>query len=93
MSKKRHPGHDEPADRLADHYLSDQADAVRDDKRNTSYFTARVRIREPQALARRRMALTPGMQALVEIVTGRRSVLRYLFDPLIDASRRGFWED
>lgn len=39
------------------------------------------------------MALTPGMQALVEIVTGRRSVLRYLFDPLIDASRRGFWED
>lgn len=68
------------------------ADAFRDDKRNISYFTARVRIRDAQALAQHRMAMNPGMQAEVEIVTGRRSVLRYLFDPLIDASRRGFWE-
>ena len=39
------------------------------------------------------LALRPGMQAQVEIVAGRRTVLRYLFDPLVDATRRSFWED
>jgi len=69
------------------------ADTVRDERRNLSYYTARVELRDPAQLALQHIALTPGMQAQVEIVTGRRSVLRYLFDPLLDSSRRAFWED
>ena len=69
------------------------ADTVRDERRNLSYYTARIELRDPAQLAAERITLMPGMQAHVEIVTGRRSVLRYLFDPLLESSRRAFWED
>jgi HlyD family secretion protein len=69
------------------------ADAVRDERQGISYYNTRVEIRDPQGLKEHRMTLQPGMLAQVEIVTGRRSALRYLLDPLIDSSRRAFWED
>ena len=39
------------------------------------------------------MVLTPGMLAQVEIVTGTRSVLRYLTDPVRISAQSAFWED
>jgi HlyD family type I secretion membrane fusion protein len=69
------------------------ADAVRDERQGITYYNTRVEIRDPQGLKEHRMTLQPGMLAQVEIVTGRRSVLRYLTDPLLDSTRRAFWED
>lgn len=58
-----------------------------------SYYTARIEFTDVGARDRNRLLLTPGTLAQVEIVSGRRTVIRYLLDPLIDAARRGFWED
>jgi len=40
----------------------------------------------------RKLELHPGMQAEVQIVTGTRTLLRYLLDPVIDAMFKGFKE-
>jgi hypothetical protein len=36
--------------------------------------------------------LTSGMLAQVDIVAGKRSAMRYLFDPIIDSMQRAFKE-
>ena len=70
------------------------ADAVRDEKQpGRMWYLARVRIEDDPQLKKYQMVLVPGMLAQVEIVTGRRSVLRYLMDPIVDSARRAFWED
>ncbi len=40
----------------------------------------------------RKLTLHPGMQAEVQIITGTRTLLRYLLDPVIDAMFKGFKE-
>lgn len=40
----------------------------------------------------RKLELHPGMQAEVQIITGTRTLLRYLLDPVIDAMFKGFKE-
>lgn len=40
----------------------------------------------------RALTLHPGMQAEVQIITGTRTLLRYLLDPVIDAMFKGFKE-
>ena len=40
----------------------------------------------------RKIELHPGMQAEVQIVTGTRTLLKYLLDPVIDAMFKGFKE-
>ena len=42
--------------------------------------------------ATRKLTLHPGMQAEVQIITGTRTLLRYLLDPVIDAMFKGFNE-
>lgn len=59
------------------------------------YYLARIeidmdhfnKIAEPRGLK-----LVPGMQAEVQIVTGTRTMLQYLLDPLYDAMFKGFKE-
>lgn len=56
------------------------------------YYKARIEIGAEELKKVDRGMLTPGMLAEVSIVSGRRSVLRYLFDPIIDSFGRAFRE-
>lgn len=58
----------------------------------TSYYKARVLIAADELKKIDGYMLTPGMLAQVEIVAGRRTALRYMFDPIIDSMRRAFRE-
>lgn len=56
------------------------------------YYKARIEIAADQLAKVDRGMLTPGMLAEVSIVSGKRSVLRYLLDPVIDSFGRAFKE-
>ena len=56
------------------------------------YYKARIEIGVEELKKTDRGMLTPGMLAEVSVVSGRRSVLRYLFDPIIDSFGRAFRE-
>ena len=72
--------------------LTLSADRLTDKRSGVPYFLARVILVEDLAkdLA---VALYPGMQAEVMIVTGERTVLDYVFRPLSQSLGRAFRED
>jgi len=61
------------------------ADRLVDQQTGVAYFLAELRI-DPAALAKlpRNVELAPGMPAQAMIVTGRRSILSYILDPLTE---------
>lgn len=67
-------------------------DTFKDEKAGRSSYKVRVEIPESELTNVDRLALVPGMLAQVEIVTGERSALRYLFDPVIDSFHRAMKE-
>lgn len=69
------------------------SDTFKDEKSGSSYYKVRVEIPQSEVGAVREMSLTPGMLAQVEIVTGERSALRYLFDPVLQSMQRAFKEE
>lgn len=69
------------------------ADSVFDEASKQSYYLVRVEIAaEELATLDRDIVLVPGMPAEVLIVTGERTFLEYLLEPLQAAFRRGFRE-
>lgn len=59
------------------------------------YYLARIEldIDEFKEIARtRHLELHPGMQAEVQVITGTRTLLKYLLDPVFDAMFKGFKE-
>lgn len=59
------------------------------------YYLARIELDMDEFIEiaeSRGLKLHPGMQAEVQIVTGTRTLLRYLLDPVIDAMFKGFKE-
>ncbi|WP_172601853.1 HlyD family efflux transporter periplasmic adaptor subunit [Sulfuricystis thermophila] len=56
------------------------------------YYKARIEIHPDELKKVDRGVLTPGMLAEVQIVAGKRSAIRYLFDPILDSMRRAFHE-
>lgn len=67
-------------------------DTTRDQQTNTSYFTVRIMLPEEE---RRRLAglqLSSGMPAEVFMQTGSRTMLSYLFKPILDQFQRAFVE-
>ena len=56
------------------------------------YYKVRIQIAQSELEKLDRGILTPGMLAQVDIVSGRRSALRYLFDPILDSFSRAFKE-
>ena len=56
------------------------------------YYKARIEIGPDELKKVDRGMLTPGMLAEVSVVSGRRSALRYLFDPIFDSFGRAFRE-
>ncbi len=66
-----------------------------DPKLSGGYYLARIELNaeEFSEIARtRNIELHPGMQAEVQIVTGTRTLLKYLLDPVFDAMFKGFKE-
>lgn len=66
-----------------------------DPKLAGGYYLARIELNmdEFNEVARtRKIELHPGMQAEVQIITGTRTLLRYLLDPVFDAMFKGFKE-
>jgi HlyD family type I secretion membrane fusion protein len=68
------------------------SDTFKDDKTGRSHYKVRVEIPESELQSIDKVALVPGMLAQVEIVTGERSALRYIFDPIINSMQRAFKE-
>lgn len=66
------------------------ADSVEDKRTGASYFVARIELDgAPEDIARR-MALHPGMRAEVLLLTGQRTLLDQLVDPLMRNINRAF---
>ena len=68
------------------------ADLLTDEASGETYYLARVELVETQAASVDLDALYPGMQAEVMIVTGARSALDYLLEPLLKSFNRAFRE-
>ncbi|MEE8504775.1 MAG: HlyD family type I secretion periplasmic adaptor subunit, partial [Kiloniellales bacterium] len=68
------------------------ADLLTDEASGDKYYLARVELVETQAVSIDLDALYPGMQAEVMIVTGARSALDYLLEPLMKSFDRAFRE-
>lgn len=65
------------------------------DPTSGGYYLAQIELnmQEFAEIAKpRKLTLHPGMQAEVQIITGTRTLLRYLLDPVIDAMFKGFKE-
>jgi HlyD family secretion protein len=66
------------------------ADRIEDKRTGESYFQARVRIDEAELAGLDRVQLQPGMPVDVMIVSGERTVLDYMLEPLLAGTRRAF---
>jgi len=70
------------------------ADRFTDDRTGMSYYVAIVEIDEDEiAGIGDEVHLYPGMPAEVFIVTGSRTLLNYMFNPLVKSFRRAFKEE
>jgi HlyD family type I secretion membrane fusion protein len=69
------------------------ADALLNDSNKQSYYLARVVIPRADVPAAVAAKLMPGMPADVLIVTGERSMLDYLVEPLVNMLRKGMREE
>lgn len=56
------------------------------------FYTVRIKIATDELSKTDRGMLTAGMLAEVSVISGKRSALRYLFDPVIDSMHRAFKE-
>jgi len=69
------------------------ADSLIDEFSEQSYYLARVEVpQEELAKLGEGVKITPGMPAEVLIVTGERTLLQYLVQPVVDSLRRTFRE-
>lgn len=70
------------------------ADTIRDDKKpDETYYSIQVRTRSPSLQGKDGpLPIIPGMTATVEILTGQRTVLDYLLNPLLKAKQSALRE-
>lgn len=69
------------------------ADALTDDRTGAPYYLARVEVDAGELAALDGVRLQPGMPAEALILTGERTLLHYLLQPIEDSFRRAFRED
>lgn len=69
------------------------ADALTDERTGTAYYRAQVEVDADELAALDGVHLQPGMPAETLILTGERTLLRYLLQPIEDSFRRAFRED
>mgnify|MGYP001319161518 CR=1 FL=1 len=66
------------------------ADSVEDKRSGNSYFVARLELDETREEIVKRMALQPGMRAEILLMTGQRTLLDQLIDPLMRNVQKAF---
>lgn len=69
------------------------ADSFQDPASGAFYFTARIKINKKEIAALKDVHLYPGMPAESYIITGSRTFMRYLFDPILVGMNRTFREE
>jgi HlyD family secretion protein len=69
------------------------ADALIDESRHISYYSAEIHIDSSELAKLNGVQLYPGMPAEVMIVTGERTLLQYFIQPVIDSFHRAFREE
>ncbi|MFT6220553.1 MAG: HlyD family type I secretion membrane fusion protein [Rickettsiales bacterium] len=80
--------------KLTGEVLLVSADILLDEATGEQYFLARIKIDENEInKLKEKITLYPGMPAQAFIITGSRSLFRYLFEPITDASYKAFRED
>ncbi len=65
------------------------ADRLEDQRTGMPYYSAQVRIDRGELAALDRVQLHPGMPADVLLITGQRTLIEYLLQPLTETARRG----
>lgn len=69
------------------------ADTIKEEHEQESYYLVRVRTDKTDlGTQEKALPIIPGMQAEVDILTGKKSVLEYLFKPLLRAKGRALRE-
>ncbi|MES9971426.1 MAG: HlyD family type I secretion periplasmic adaptor subunit [Candidatus Thiodiazotropha sp.] len=69
------------------------ADTIKEEHEQDSYYLVRVRTDKTDlGTQEKALPIIPGMQAEVDILTGKKSVLEYLFKPLLRAKGRALRE-
>lgn len=69
------------------------ADTYKDPQKGISYYKAKIIVNNKELKEIEKMELYPGMLAQAEIVTGERSVIDYLVEPLRASFTRAFKEE
>ena len=77
---------------LSGKVLQVSADSLVDERTGASFYTARVAL-DPEQPGLRDLALQPGMPAEVMIVTGKRTPLDYLLNPIVTSLGRALREE
>ena len=65
-------------------------DSIEDRRSGASYFAARVELKDSRASIEDKISLQPGMRSEVLLMTGERTLLDQLFDPLMRNINRAF---
>lgn len=73
--------------------LSVSADSFVDDYTGQPYYKARVQVSEQELNNLEGVALYPGMPAEVYVVTGSKTMLSYMMDPITSSFQRAFKEE
>lgn len=79
-----------PIDATVIHVSPDRFD---DRQTGESYYLARIEITEKELRDNGNLELLPGMPAEALIITGERTLLGYMMDPITDSFRKAFRED
>jgi multidrug efflux pump subunit AcrA (membrane-fusion protein) len=66
------------------------ADSAEDKRTGTPYFVARIELDDDHTEIAKRMPLHPGMRAEVLLLTGQRTLLDQLIDPMMRNINRAF---
>jgi HlyD family secretion protein/epimerase transport system membrane fusion protein len=69
------------------------ADAVLDERSDETHFTANVAVDTSEMARAPNVSLYPGMPVEVAIVTGERTFLDYILQPLLDSFAHSFREE
>jgi HlyD family type I secretion membrane fusion protein len=78
--------------RLDGRLVTVSADALTDETRHLSYYSAEIHIDSSELAKLSGVQLYPGMPAEVMIVTGERTLLQYFIQPVLDSFHRAFRE-
>ena len=77
---------------IADNVVMVSADRLEDERTGQPYYLAKVELPEEPTAHHPDLRIQPGMQAEVMIITGERTALDYLMEPLTRSLRRSFRE-